>query len=516
MRLGEPMSPSSAAADTSMHRRMIVVVGAGFVIDSFDIFLINIAAAVLSSIYAVTAIQSALLAASTLVGATLGQFSCGFLVRKFGKGVIFVSSMTLIVVAMSGIIFSFQTSVSIYWPLIVWRLVLGVGIGFEYPLSASITADFVKPGERHPGRKVVAIFSMQGIGNTVAPVVVTILLAVEAIPMDTVWRLAFVVPLLPSIALISARWKLHRIIQHKETTLIREEALTDVSSCPCNADGSFSGASPATVDDHKPTSRLVYLNLFGCCATWLLFDVAFYGTSLFSATVIEVITGVSNSHPSRSELIDISIGTFVIALIGLPGYWVSTAFIDRIGARRVQYLGFSILTAIYFILGTWLEDIRQNPFLFIFLFGLSFFFSNFGPNASTFLLPVQLFSVEQRTNYHGYAAAAGKIGAIIGSFSFKFMMNDVGLPFVLMICALTSFLGLLCTIFSVIPPKPSTASVATAGRGEEAAAIVGDSSGVEDIDGKSDGSDLGLLRGPEDRSASLEGVVHEPSPSTRS
>ena len=47
-----------------------------------------------------------------------------------------------------------------------------------------------------------------------------------------------------------------------------------------------------------------------------------------------------------------------------------------------------------------------------------FFFSNFGPNTTTFIIPAELFPARFRSTCHGISGAAGKLGAIVGTVGF--------------------------------------------------------------------------------------------------
>ncbi|KAG9443269.1 hypothetical protein H6P81_014609 [Aristolochia fimbriata] len=53
---------------------------------------------------------------------------------------------------------------------------------------------------------------------------------------------------------------------------------------------------------------------------------------------------------------------------------------------------------------------------FIVLYSLTFFFANFGPNSTTFIVPAELFPARFRSTCHGISAAAGKAGAIFAVF----------------------------------------------------------------------------------------------------
>lgn len=47
--------------------------------------------------------------------------------------------------------------------------------------------------------------------------------------------------------------------------------------------------------------------------------------------------------------------------------------------------------------------------LMLILYGLTFFFSNFGPNSTTFILPAETFPPHIRTTMNGFSAAMGKV-----------------------------------------------------------------------------------------------------------
>ena len=51
--------------------------------------------------------------------------------------------------------------------------------------------------------------------------------------------------------------------------------------------------------------------------------------------------------------------------------------------------------------------VAVSKWLFIVLYALTFFFANFGPNAVTFVQPVELFETRYRSTLHGFCAASG-------------------------------------------------------------------------------------------------------------
>ncbi|KAM2946223.1 hypothetical protein COP2_029048 [Malus domestica] len=64
--------------------------------------------------------------------------------------------------------------------------------------------------------------------------------------------------------------------------------------------------------------------------------------------------------------------------------------------------------------------LKPNKIGFVVLYSLTFFFSNFGPNATTFVVLAEIFSARLRSTCHGISVVAGKVGAIVGGFGFLY------------------------------------------------------------------------------------------------
>lgn len=82
--------------------------------------------------------------------------------------------------------------------LSIWRFILGVGIGGDYPLSAVITSEFAS--KKHRGMMIAAVFAMQGVGILVASLVAVIVLACfkplieqDTAYVDYCWRICLVI-----------------------------------------------------------------------------------------------------------------------------------------------------------------------------------------------------------------------------------------------------------------------------------------------------------------------------------
>jgi PHS family inorganic phosphate transporter-like MFS transporter len=114
---------------------------------------------------------------------------------------------------------------------------------------------------------------------------------------------------------------------------------------------------------------------------------------------------------------------------------------------------------------------------FLVLYGISYFFIEFGPNVTTFVVPPEVFPISARGTGSGIAAAGGKIGAFIGTFLNIYITAQFHLKGLFLVLSGLAALGLILTI--VLLPEPKGKSLEESSRDSayledmEAAAQVG-------------------------------------------
>jgi hypothetical protein len=118
--------------------------------------------------------------------------------------------------------------------------------------------------------------------------------------------------------------------------------------------------------------------------TWFLLDIAFYIQNLTQKDIFLLmnLTDKATNVNAIREMFETSRAMFVIALLGtFPGYWFTVFLIKKVGRFIIQLVGFFML-----IIGLKYSYLKEKPHVSIFavLYGLTFFFANFGPNSTTF------------------------------------------------------------------------------------------------------------------------------------
>lgn len=169
------------------------------------------------------------------------------------------------------------------------------------------------------------------------------------------------------------------------------------------------------------------------------------------------IGGSAAGPKSRSQLIDIALGSLVLVSIAFPGYIAAVALIDMAGPFRLQAYGFAALTVLFLVLASSFIALKKAHAVAVavVIYALTFFATDAGPNVTTFVFPVQVFPEAVRATAHGLSAAFGKAGAIVGVFSLPHLLHsrgdtpeaiDLGLSLVLYLCSGLSAAGLLVTL----------------------------------------------------------------------
>jgi PHS family inorganic phosphate transporter-like MFS transporter len=185
---------------------------------------------------------------------------------------------------------------------------------------------------------------------------------------------------------------------------------------------------------------MILSRLIGASVAWFLMDFAYYGNTVSSPLVLSALNG---DHTILQKTLT-QLGIF--AVFAAPGYAVAALTMDKLGRKTIQVLGFGMMAITFGLLAV-IPDIEKLVYPFLIIYGLSYFFTEFGPNATTFVYPSEIFPVKVRTTGHGIAAAMGKLGGFLGVFTFPFFVHWHGLPAAESAAAIVSVLGLVTTIF---------------------------------------------------------------------
>ena len=399
---------------TAEHSKILFISGMGFFTDAYDLFIIGVAMHLIKDEWHTSPLSEGLVTSTALLASAVGALLFGRVADMLGRKRIY--GFEVLVLGAGAIASAFSPNI---WWLIGFRVVLGVGIGGDYPVSSTIMNEY--SGKAHRGMMVSLVFAMQAAGLIVGPLLAAVLL-VTGMDHDLVWRLLLAFGAVPALAVFQMRRRL------------AETPRFQLAARGMAAKLSFTGGFRRLL-----ARRDLRLRLLGSSLAWFLMDFAYYGNTVSSPIVLNAIA-------PHSDLLNQTLTQLaVFAVAAVPGYFVAAAMMDRIGRKPIRVLGFSMMT-VSFLAMALIPGIEHLIYAFLIVYGISYFFTEFGPNATTFVYPAELFPVEGRTTGHGIASAAGKLGGFIGVFTFPPLMAWHGLFSAESGAAVASVLGLLVTV----------------------------------------------------------------------
>jgi PHS family inorganic phosphate transporter-like MFS transporter len=177
--------------------RIVLIAGMGFFTDAYDLFVIGVALKLITTEWKLDPLQIAIVGATALISAALGSAIFGRIADVFGRRYIY--GFEVLVLGAGAIASAFAPNV---WWLILFRFVLGLGIGGDYPVSATIASEF--SGKNVRGRIISTVFAMQGVGLIVGPLLAMLLLSMH-VSNDLTWRILLAAGAIPPLTVFWAR-----------------------------------------------------------------------------------------------------------------------------------------------------------------------------------------------------------------------------------------------------------------------------------------------------------------------
>ncbi|ESQ51869.1 hypothetical protein EUTSA_v10016483mg [Eutrema salsugineum] len=516
----EVLNALDAAKTQMYHFTAIVIAGMGFFTDAYDLFSISLVIKLLGRIYyhvdgskkpgTLPPNVAAAVNGVAFCGTLAGQLFFGWLGDKLGRKKVYGITLMVMVLCSLGSGLSFGHSANgVMATLCFFRFWLGFGIGGDYPLSATIMSEYANKKTR--GAFIAAVFAMQGFGILAGGIVSLVVSSAfdhafdaptyEVDPVrstvpeaDYVWRIVLMFGAIP--ALLTYYWRMKMPETARYTALVArntKQAAADMSKV-LQVDiiaGEVEVESNPSSSSSKPNSFGLFsrefarrhgLHLIGTTTTWFLLDIAYYSSNLFQKDIYSAIGWIPAAETMNAihELFTVSRAQTLIALCGtVPGYWFTVAFIDYLGRFFIQLMGFIFMTVFMLALAIPYDHWRRrdNRIGFLVMYSLTMFFANFGPNATTFVVPAEIFPARLRSTCHGISAASGKAGAIVGAFGFLYAAQSsdpektdagyppgIGVRNSLLMLGGVNFLGI---VFTLLVPESKGKSLEELSREDE-------------------------------------------------
>ncbi|WP_229657398.1 MFS transporter [Thermogymnomonas acidicola] len=382
---------------TSTHRGLFILSSMGLFLDGYDLSIITLAMLVIPAQLSLTLTEHVLVNVSSFVGMAIGAPLLGWFADRFGRKVVFGMDLILFVV------FAILSGLSVnFYMLFVSRLLLGVGIGGDYPISSTMLSEFAPV--RNRGSLLIGMVGLYWVGSLMASA-----MNYAFAPFTDFWRYTFVIGGLMAIPIILLRLRIPESPRWLVSRGRYREAEESIERITGSRGLSIANGRPQRSKLSEIMRGRYALMAFFVFTAWFFFDVAAYGIGFYSPVILSEL-GFDRHIRLIAE------GGMIIAVGAIVGYVVAFGLAENIGRRYLTIVGFLVMTVLLF-LGSFVRisgPLKLIPFFFLFVLFEQWV------GAVTLFYPAELFPTSVRSTVQGTSTAISRIGAIMGVVLFPY------------------------------------------------------------------------------------------------
>ncbi|MDR2105814.1 MAG: MFS transporter [Coriobacteriales bacterium] len=416
---------------TPFLRKVILFVGIGWLFDAMDQGMVSGVIASIGTDWHLDTAQLGLLSSSGLLGMIVGAALSGIAADRWGRRTVIV--LTLAVFSVSSALCGLAVN---YEMLLICRFLTGFGLGGELPAASTLVSEFSPVASR--GRNVVILESFWAWGWIAAALV-----AYLAIPLYG-WRVAFFIGAVPAVfaailrvmipespRYLEARGR-HReadqLVRKMEeqagiastqvgaaagfaqTNTAAEQVTAEYTAAPAEytaAPGQTGTAAERTAAPAQTSLLAGFKSLWSrqhlrstavLWVLWMGINLGYYGFVLWTPSLLmaQGFTMVKSFE-----------FTLIMCLAQLPGYLAAAILIERIGRKPILTAFFAGTAAAAWLFGHATSEAQ------ILAFGCLLYFFALGAWGCVYSYTPELYPTDIRGAGTGWAAAFGRIGALI-------------------------------------------------------------------------------------------------------
>ena len=312
------------------HYKLLLVTGLGWLFDSMDTGLIAFILPVLAKEWGLAPGQMG------LIGMALGAVVSGTIADRIGRKKVFTITVLLYSIASAFCALSWN-----YQSLLVFRFLVGFGLGGELPVAATLVSEYAPSRVR--GRFIVLLESFWGLGWIAAACI-----AYFFIPLYG-WRMAFLIGALPALYVCLIRMHMPESVRYllahgrvgeaRKIVVSLERQLhvpvapfvSEKETVPVVAKASFRELW------RKPfASRTIMLWL-----VWFGINFSYYGIFMWLPSLV---------FQQGFTVVKTFEYVLIMTLAQLPGYYCAAWLVDKIGRKYTlsAFLLFSGVASYFF------------------------------------------------------------------------------------------------------------------------------------------------------------------------
>lgn len=378
----------------SFHYKLLIVTGLGWLFDSMDTGLISFVLPILAKEWGLTPEQVGWIGSVGLIGMALGAVLAGTIADKFGRKNVFAATVILYSVStgLCALAWSYES-------LLVFRFLVGFGLGGELPVAATLMSEYAPSHLR--GRFIVLLESFWGIGWLVAALISYLLIP------EFGWQVAFIIGAMPALYVFLIRLHMPESIRYLISKGKIEEAQKIILSLEKKLGVPSKPFKKEFGEEATPIFKLNVLTLWTktfrlrtlmLWLAWFGIVFSYYGIFMWLPSIV---------FAQGFEVVKTFEYVLIMTLAQLPGYITAAFLVDIIGRRYTLsiFLLLSGVCAYFFGNATTSYSILS--------WGAAMSFFNLGAWGVIYTYTPELYPTAIRALGSGWAAGFGRIGGMI-------------------------------------------------------------------------------------------------------
>jgi len=318
------------------HYKLLLVTGLGWLFDSMDTGLIAFILPVLAKEWGLAPGQMGLIGSIGLIGMALGAVISGTVADRIGRKKVFTITVLLYSIASAFCALSWN-----YQSLLVFRFLVGFGLGGELPVAATLVSEYAPSRVR--GRFIVLLESFWGLGWIAAACIAYFFIPIYG------WRMAFLIGALPALYVCLIRLHMPESVRYLLTRGRVDEARQIVLSLEKQLhvpSALFTGETEPVPVVAKASFRELWKKPFmsRTIMLWLVWfgiNFSYYGIFMWLPSLV---------FQQGFTVVKTFEYVLIMTLAQLPGYYCAAWLVDKIGRKYTlsAFLLFSGVASYFF------------------------------------------------------------------------------------------------------------------------------------------------------------------------
>lgn len=395
---------------TSYQRWIFGIIATAWFFDSMDLAALTFVLGSIRQTFGLSTAEAGLLSSMSFLGMFIGAASAGLLADRFGRARVFQVSM--IFWGLGSLCCGLSTTAI---ALGASRLLLGFGMGMEFPVAQSMVSEIMPA--RNRGRYIAFLEGFWPLGFIASGLLTYFVLQAAD------WRWVFIMQAIPAVFVLvvrryvpeSPRWLASHGYSERAEATVR-----DIESRVRDRLGSKElppvvrqAAAPASeVTGLRTLFSGIYAKRTAMLWTlWFFALLGFYGLTTWLGALLQ-----AKGFPITKSVFY----TILISLAGIPGFLVSAWLVESWGRKATLVMNLLCGAIACHFYGSAADQTQ------LIIAGLCMQFFLFGMWSALYAYTPELYPTHVRATGTGFASAIGRIGSLIGPYVIGVILPAAG------------------------------------------------------------------------------------------